>query len=305
MSARVVVVVGGTSGIGLALVEACLRRGDEVLIVARDSARLRSVADELEPLPGRVRTQVADVADAEAVDLALQAAVDGFGRLDAVVTTAQPMVYGTVEEVPGAALQRMVEVAVGGTAHLARAALPRFRDQGGGHLVVVGSLLSQIAVPSMGAYCAAKAGQHALVRALQQEVRGERGVHVSLVLPGAIDTPIYHQAATYAGSRGSAPPPVIPASRAAQACLGCLDRPRRTVHVGVGNRASIFGFRYLPSVYDRVAPVLVRRVVLRGPNAVSDEGNLYEPAPGLEAVSGGWSWSGRLRGPTSIRWRRR
>ena len=69
------------------------------------------------------------------------------------------------------------------------------------------SLLAEIAVPSMGGYCAAKWGQLGLVRALQAEVRRERGVHVSVVLPGAVDTPIYRQAATYAGRLGSAPPP--------------------------------------------------------------------------------------------------
>ena len=300
-----VVVVGGTSGIGLAVAGDCVRRGDSVVVVARDQGRVDAVAADLSAGPGRVLAHAADVADADAVEAAMAAAVEAFGRIDAVVTTAQPMVYGTVEEVPAEALQQMVAVAVDGTANLARALLPRFRAQGGGHLVVVGSLLSQIAVPSMGAYCSAKAAQHALVRTLQQEVRRERGVHVSLVLPGAIDTPIYHQAATYAGSRGSAPPPVVPAARAARTCLDCLDRPRRIVHVGIGNRISMLGFRYLPAVYDRIAPLLVRWVVLRGPAVAADEGNLHRPTPEGEGLSGGWTTGGRLRSGGSARWRRR
>jgi short-subunit dehydrogenase len=300
-----VVVVGGTSGIGLAVATECARRGDDVLVVARDAARVQAVADDLATGTGQVLGHAADVADAEGVEEAMRAAATAFGRIDAIVTTAQPMVYGTVEQVPDEALRRMVDVAVGGTAHLAHAALPRFRAQGGGHLVVVGSLLSQISVPSMGAYCSAKAGQHALVRALQQEVRGDRGIHVSLVLPGAIDTPIYHQAATYAGSRGSAPPPVARVSRAAQVTLDCLDRPRRIAHVGVGNRIAMLGFRYLPSVYERLAPVLVRHVVLRGPRSEPDPGNLHRPSPRGEGLSGGWTTAGRLRHHGSARWRRK
>ncbi|WP_460814543.1 SDR family NAD(P)-dependent oxidoreductase [Nocardioides korecus] len=300
---RSVVVVGATSGIGLATAQLLSARGDRLVLVARDAGRLREVAATL---PGPVEVAVADVTDADQVEAALEACVAAYGRLDAVITSAQPMAYGTVEQVPAAVLRRMTDVAVLGTSHLAQAALPRFRAQGGGHLVVVNSLLAELAVPAMGAYCAAKAGQLALVRTLQVEVRREPGVHVSLVLPGAIDTPIYHQAATYAGSRGSAPPPVISPAAVAEACAGCLDRPRRMVHVGAVNRLAVTGYRFLPAVYDRLAPFLVDRVVLRGPEAGTDEGNLFEPTPAGESLRGGWTLTGRLRRPGSRRahWRR-
>jgi short-subunit dehydrogenase len=171
--------------------------------------------------------------------------------------------------------------------------------------VVVSSLLAEIAVPSMGAYCAAKWGQLGLVRTLQTEVRRVPGVHVSLVLPGAIDTPIYHQAATYAGSRGSAPPPVIEADRVAAACVRCLDHPRRMVHAGPVNRLAVAGYRFAPAVYDRVAGPLVDSVVLRGPRTGDDAGNVFTASPGGEALSGGWTPLGRLRGRDGKRrWRR-
>ncbi|MCW2818351.1 MAG: hypothetical protein JWR42_1138 [Marmoricola sp.] len=301
---RAVVVVGATSGIGLATAQLLSSRGDRLVLVARDLERLREVARDL---PGPVEVAAADVTDGDQVQAALEACVTAYGRVDAVITSAQPMAYGTVEQVPAEVLRRMTDVAVLGTSHLARAALPRFRTQGGGHLVVVNSLLAEVAVPSMGAYCSAKAGQLALVRALQVEIRREVGVHVSLVLPGAIDTPIYHQAATYAGSRGSAPPPVISPAAVAEACVGCLDRPRRMVHVGAVNRLAVTGYRFMPAVYDRLAPWLVDRVVLRGPEAAADEGNLFEPTPAGESLRGGWTLAGRLRRPGSRRahWRRR
>ena len=193
-----------------------------------------------------------------------------------------------------------------GTAHLAQAALPRFRAQGAGTLVVVNSLLAEIAVPSMGAYCAAKAGQLALVRSLQLEVR-RSGVHVSLVLPGAVDTPIYHQAATYAGSRGSAPPPVVSPESVAEAIVRCLDHPRRLVHVGPVNRLAVTGYRFAPFVYDRLAPWLVQKVVLRGPAVAAYDGNVFSPTPSGESLRGGWTALGRLRSASSrrARWRRK
>ncbi len=303
-SGRVVMVVGATSGIGLAVAQQLSHEGARLLLVARDADRLASVAGDL---PGATAVAVADLADGDQVAAAVAACVTTYGRLDAVVTSAQPMAYGRVEDVPPAVLSRMTDVAVTGTAHLARAAFPHFRAQGAGTLVVVSSLLAQVAVPSMGAYCAAKWGQLGLVRSLQAEVQHDAAVEVCLVLPGAIDTPIYHQAATYAGSRGSAPPPVISPTAVAAACVRCLDRPRRLVHVGPVNRLAVVGSRLAPWLYDRVAPVLVDRIVLRGPDAAADDGNVFAPTPDGEALRGGWTRTGRLRPPGGgrARWRRR
>ena len=297
-------VVGATSGIGLAVAQRLSADGARLLLVARDADRLAAVAAEL---PGATEVAVADLADGDQVAAAVATCVAAYGRIDAVVTSAQPMAYGAVDEVPPAVLSRMTDVAVTGTAHLARAAFPHFRAQGAGTLVVVSSLLAQVAVPQMGAYCAAKWGQLGLVRSLQTEVRRDPAIEVSLVLPGAIDTPIYHQAATYAGSRGSAPPPVVGPDAVARACVRCLDRPRRMVHVGPVNRMAVAGFRLAPGVYDRLAPWLVRRVVLRGPDVAADDGNVFAPTPEGEGLRGGWTRTGRLRpqGGGRARWRRR
>lgn len=297
---RAVLVVGATSGIGLAAAQMLSARGDRVVLMARDVTRLAEVADGL---PGPCLTAAGDVADAGDVQAAVEACVERFGRCDAAVTTAQPMAYGTVEQLPPAVLERLVTVAVGGTANLARSLLPVFRDQRRGHLVVVSSLLSEIAVPSMGGYCAAKWGQLGLVRTLQAEVRRERGIHVSLVLPGAVDTPIYRQAGTFGGRQGSPPPPVLPAERVAAACLRRLDRPRRVDHVGSTNLLAVTGFRTLAPVYDRLVGPLVDRVVLRGPHTANDEGNVFVSTPERESVSGGWDAVGRLsRDSGRARW---
>ncbi|WP_137293868.1 SDR family NAD(P)-dependent oxidoreductase [Nocardioides dongxiaopingii] len=298
---RAVLVVGASSGIGLAVAQRLSERGDRLVLFARDQGRLRQVADAL---PGPVEVVAGDVADADAVERAVEACVAAYGRCDAAISTAQAMAYGTVESLPPDVLRHLVDVAVGGTGNLARSLLPRFREQGGGHLVVVSSLLAEIAVPSMGGYCAAKWGQLGLVRTLQAEVRRERGVHVSVVLPGAVDTPIYRQAATYAGRLGSAPPPVVAPGRVAQACLRRLDRPRRLDHVGPANLPAVAAFRTLPALYERLAGPLVDRVVLRGPRSEDHAGNVLEPVPAAEGLRGGWTTGGRLRGRTGrARWR--
>lgn len=299
-SPRSVVVVGASSGIGLAAAQQLSARGDQLVLVARDEGRLQEVAASL---PGPAVVSAADVTDVEAVERAVAAGVTAYGKVDGAITTAQPMAYGTVEQLPAEVLERLVDVAVHGTATLARAVLPRFREAGGGSLVVVSSLLAEIAVPAMGGYCAAKWGQLGLVRTLQAEVRREKGVHVSLVLPGAVDTPIYRQAGTYAGRRGSAPPPVVTPERVAEACVRRIDKPRRADHVGPVNLLAVAGFRGLPAVYDRLVGPMVDQVVLRGPRTGADDGNIFEARPEAERLRGGWTTAGRLRVGGKPRWR--
>jgi NAD(P)-dependent dehydrogenase (short-subunit alcohol dehydrogenase family) len=78
---------------------------------------------------------------------------------------------------------------VHGTVHVARAALQQFRAQGGGRLVLLGSLPGEIATAFMSSYVSAKWAVHGLVRSLRIETRHDPAIHVSLVSPGAVDTP--------------------------------------------------------------------------------------------------------------------
>lgn len=300
---RVVLVVGGTSGIGLGTARQLVERGDTVVVASRDAGRVAEVAADL---GGGTSGAALDLTDASSVHAAVERCVTDHGRLDAVVTSAQTMAYGTVEQVPADVFGSVVDTAVIGTVHLAQAVLPVFRRQGGGQLVVVSSLLAEISVPSMTTYCAAKWGQLGLVRGLQLETRRDQGVGVSLVLPGAVDTPIYHLAATYAGSAGSAPPPVVAPERVAAACVRAIDRPRRVTHVGPANLLAVTGFRFMPAVYDRLVNPMVRAVAVRGPRVADHDGNVRAARPDGEGLRGGWTPAGRLRDRGGrARWRRR
>ncbi len=293
---RVVMLVGGTWASAWPPPYSGSSPRATAVVVARDADRVGEVvADLARTGPGTATGSAADVTDEASVQRAVDDCLAAHGRLDAVVLTAQVVAYGTVEEVPPEIFARVLDTGVRGTQHVARAVLPALREHGGA-LVVVSSLLGQIAVPSMGAYCAAKWGQLALVRGMQAELRRDRRVSVSLVLPGAVDTPVYQQSATYAGRAGHAPPPVVGPDRVARACLRAIDRPRRQVHVGLANRLTVLGFRLLPGVYDRLAPLLVRRVALRGRRVEAHPGNVERPRPELEGLrAAGRRWGARRR----------
>jgi NAD(P)-dependent dehydrogenase (short-subunit alcohol dehydrogenase family) len=204
-----VLITGASSGIGRATAHELAGRGARLVLVARGRESLEEAAAEARTAgAGTVLVRVADVTDPDAVQAAVDDAVAEFGGLDVVVHAAQVMAYGRIEDVPREVYEQVVDVSLHGTANVARSVLPLFRKQGAGHLVVVNSLLGNIAAPLLGSYVTAKWGQLGLIRVLQQETRDEPGISVSAVQPGGVDTPIYFQAASWTGSTGRPPPPV-------------------------------------------------------------------------------------------------
>ncbi len=165
----------------------------------------------------------ADVGEQADVDRAFDAAVDRFGRVDAVVNSAAAVGYGRFEDVPAEVFDRVIVTNLLGTANVARTALRQFRRQSGGHLVLMGSLLGKIAVPFMSPYVTSKWGVHGLARILQIEARQTPGIEVSVVSPGSVNTPAYLQAANYAGWEGRPPPPIDPPEKVARAVVRCLE----------------------------------------------------------------------------------
>lgn len=284
--AEVALVVGGSSGIGLASARELIARGYRVVLMARDADRLTAVASEL---GAGTTTAPADLLDAEAVSRVVLAIMAEHGSLDVVVHTAQVMAYGRIEDVPAHIFDTVVDIAVHGTANLARAVLPVFRSQGHGSLIVVNSLLGHIVVPQMGAYVTAKWAQLAMIRTLQLETRDVPDIHISEVSPGAIDTPIYEQAANYTGREPAPPPPVLSPATMARAVVDCIEGPRRHVDVGPANKIATLGFYLMPWVYDRIVGPLVQLAVFRGSDVPASDGNVTCAKPGAEGERGGWS----------------
>jgi NAD(P)-dependent dehydrogenase (short-subunit alcohol dehydrogenase family) len=277
---RVVVVLGASSGIGRACARAFATRGARVVLVARGDERLAQARRECDD-DGATATLAltADVFEQDQVQRIVDRTMAAFGRLDVVVHSANVMAYGTIEQVPPAVFERVVDTAIHGTANVARSVLPVLRDQGSGTLVIVTSLLASIPVPSMGAYIAAKWGQLGLARVLQLELRDEPDVHVCTVAPGSVDTPIFRQAANFAGRVGRPPPPVVSADKVARAVVRLADRPVKRRAVGPANGIIVLGYRLLPPLFDRLVGPLARIAVFARDTLLPTEGNVFVPLP--------------------------
>jgi NAD(P)-dependent dehydrogenase (short-subunit alcohol dehydrogenase family) len=275
----VAVVVGASSGIGRATAQALAERGTLLVLAARSEESLAEVA--VECAATEVVTQPVDIADEGSLDALIKTAVDRFGRVDVVVNSAAVMAYGKFEDVPGHVFRKVVEVDLLGAANVARAALPQFRHQGYGTLVLVGSLLGKIAAPYMSAYITSKWGLRGLARVLAIETRDDADINVCTVSPGAVDTPIYTQAASYAGRIGRPPPPIDKPQKVARAILRTIDHPRRKRDrsVGLANGVTELGFATMPAVYDFLVGPLMRLAGLSRHPIEPHDGNVFQPQP--------------------------
>ncbi|WFE64936.1 SDR family NAD(P)-dependent oxidoreductase [Micromonospora sp. WMMD714] len=286
---RVVVVTGATSGIGRAAAREFAGRGDRLVLAARSPESLAEVRGECHHAGAdQVHTAPTDVTDPAALDALVDTAVRECGRIDVWVHTAAVMAYGRFEEVPADVFDRVVRTDLLGAAGVLRVALRRFRAAGGGTLILTGSVLGHVTAPYMSGYVTSKWGLQGLVRTVQQEARDLPGVHVCLVTPGSVDTPVYQRAANYLGRAGRPPLPVTTPQRVARAIVHCADRPRREVSVGRVNLLMRGGFTVLPGVYDALVGPLMRRGGLTGRAVAPHEGVVFAPDPAGAAVRGGW-----------------
>lgn len=285
---RVVVVVGGSSGIGRAAAHAFAARGDRLVLASRAKAALDVAAEECRAAGAcSVTVLPLDVRNGAAVQRLVEAVVAEHGRVDAVCHTAGVVAYGRFTDVPPEIFDAVLATNVTGAANVARAVLPVLRAQRRGSLILVGSVLGDIAVPSMTPYVVSKHAVRSLGRQLALENRDLPDVHVTVVSPGSVDTPIYRQAANYQGRPGRPPAPVDSAATVARAIVAAVDRPCDRVSVGAANRVMRAGFTFLPRVFDAVVGPVFRAAATKPGPCPPTTGNVLEPRDEQEATSGG------------------
>jgi NAD(P)-dependent dehydrogenase (short-subunit alcohol dehydrogenase family) len=173
---RAVLVTGGSSGLGAAVVDAVAKSGGRPFVVDR------------QPPAAGVPWIRCDLADTRAAEAATVQLAEQAGGLDAVVTAAGTDVPGRLDEVPGPSWDMVVLVDLLATAAVVRAALPYLR-RSHGTVVTVASTLGLKAVSDATAYCAAKFGVVGFTRALAAETAGEIGV--TLLIPGGMRTAFF------------------------------------------------------------------------------------------------------------------
>lgn len=190
-------ITGASSGLGKALAEAILSRGDSAVITARRLEPLHAIAAEHAE---RTLALPLDVTDAASRKQALQAAVDRFGRIDVLANIAGAGAYGALEEFTSEQLRANLELNFFAAAELSREVLPQMRAQKSGHILNLTSIAGLVAFPGNGLYCASKFALEGFTEALHHEVK-PFGVSVTLIEPGAFRTGFAGRAAMKAEQR--------------------------------------------------------------------------------------------------------
>jgi NAD(P)-dependent dehydrogenase (short-subunit alcohol dehydrogenase family) len=296
----VVVITGASSGIGRATALRFAGSGASLVLAARGEAGLASVAAECEELGGEAEAVPTDVTDAAAVQALADRAVERFGRIDVWVNDAAVGVYGLVDEVPLDDIRRVLDVNVLGCVNGVRAALPRMKRQGSGVIINVASLVAPLPQPYTAPYSMSKAAVRSLGASVRSELRlgGHTGIAVCTVLPPAIDTPFFDNAANYTGRRVRALPPVYAPEHVARTIMRLARHPRREAIVGTLGRSFVQQGKVTPGTLERSMAVLVEHTHLsRTVRALPTKGNLYEPssAPTSGSVHGGWQGRRKTR----------
>lgn len=184
-----VLVTGASSGIGRAVALAFAAAGSRVALVARRREQLEEVR---RLAGGDAAVFPTDVTRPDDVAACFAAAEARFGRIDVVVNNAGVLLPAPVTEIAAADLERMMRVNLFGALAVMQHAVPRMLAQGGGSIVNVASLAGRRGVTPLGGYCATKFALIGLTEALRTELHG-KPVHVGLVLPGVVDTPMAEQ----------------------------------------------------------------------------------------------------------------
>jgi short-subunit dehydrogenase len=278
-----VVITGASSGIGRATARAFSKRGASVVLAARREEPLRELADELGGLA--VPT---DVSDPDAVEMLAAAAVDRYGRVDVWVNNAGVYLVGSFESTPPDVFRRVLETNYLGSVNGARAALRRFREQGRGTLVFVGSVDAHVGAAHVASYAASKAALVRFAESLRQELRKTDGIDVCVVSPAAIDTPLFQHAGNYSGRALKALTPTFPPDKVADAIVRVVERPRRETVVGSSGKLLLLQRRLAPTLVDRTFAKQMETDQFGDGSAPATDGNVFEPVGEGTGEKRGW-----------------
>lgn len=188
LSGKRAVVIGAGSGIGEAGAMALAAHGAEVLCADIAEDRARHVSDVISSGGGLAEAAHVDVSDSSSVT----ALLDSFGPMDVLVTTPAINVRKRLLDISVEEAERVVSLNLLGTFRTITAAGRRMVETGGGSIIAVSSIRSQVVEPGQGVYAATKAGVLQMIRTLAAEL-GPAGVRANALAPGVVETPLTAQ----------------------------------------------------------------------------------------------------------------
>lgn len=291
---RVVVITGGTAGVGRAAARAFARRGADVAVLARGTDGLEATVRDIEALGARGLGIPTDVADAAAVEWAAARVEAELGAIDVWVNNAMTTVYGPIWDISADDVRRTAEVTYLGTVHGTMAALKRMRPRDQGVIVQVGSIVSYRSIPLQSAYCGAKHAGLGFTDSVRSELihEGSR-IRLTTVLLPAINTPQFRWARNRIGRRVRPVSPVYQPEVAADAIVWASEHERREVLLSSQAWLGVWGQRLFPGLLDRIMARMVWDAQLTDEPSIADPDYLEAPVAGDHGAHGAFDAGAR------------
>lgn len=287
----VVVITGGSAGLGRSIAARFARSGARLAIIARGRERLDRAKTELEALGARVLIFAEDVADADAVERIAGAVERELGPIDIWINNAMLSVYSPVKEMQPAEYRRVTEVTYLGYVYGTLAALRRMLPRDRGVIIQVGSALAHRSIPLQSAYCAAK---HAIMgfheSLLSELIHDASSVRTTMVQMPAMNTPQFEWAKTRLPFAPQPVPPIFQPEVGAEAVFfAAYHDVGREFLVGGPTIKAVEGNKIVPAYIDRkFARDGYQAQQTQEPVRPDRRDNLWTSAPGIWGAHGGF-----------------
>jgi short-subunit dehydrogenase len=247
----VIVITGGSSGIGEATARLFAKHGYRVVIAARRYERLEAVAAEIESAGGQAFPVAVDVGNWEEIQSMVQRVLQRYNCIDILFNNAGFGRVGWLEELEiEGDIENQVRVNLLGVIHTTRAVLPHMIAQRKGHVINMSSLAGLVATPTYSLYSATKFGVRGFTEAIRREV-GLYNIHVTGIYPGSVVTE-FKQLSGAKRKTGATTPSWLKLSPAqvAEAVFKVSRKPRRTVIFPAPMRLTIWLNALAPGLVD-------------------------------------------------------
>lgn len=185
---KVVWITGASSGIGAALAKIYAEKGTKLILSSRRVPDLEKVKSEC-PISENVKILPIDLNDFDKAAVEVQKAFDFFGTIDVLINNAGVSQRSLIADTQFDVFKKLIEIDYLGTVALSRALLPFFIKQGGGHYVVVSSVMGKYGSPFRSGYAAAKHALHGFFDVMRMEHQKDN-IYVTMICPGFVRTPI-------------------------------------------------------------------------------------------------------------------
>jgi len=293
---KVVVITGGSRGLGLVLARQICAAGGKVALIARDAEELGRAKADLARRGGAVLTLQCDLLDTAQIRSAVRQIIDHFGKIDILINNAGIIEVGPLAHMTREDFERAMRLHFWAPFELISQIVPEMRTWGGGRIVNISSIGGKVAVPHMAPYSVSKFALTGFSDALRAELARDN-IHVTTVAPGMMRTGSHVNAkfkgkhdiefAWFAASAG-APLISINADRAARKILDSCRRGQPSLTLTFAARTAILGNALFPNLTGYWMKIVNRFL----PGAGSDEGN--ELRAGSQLRRGTPQWLTRL-----------